>query len=91
MIPLNGSQIDDYADASGVPLLRADGFDACVVGVTDDGQKLVYSTRRIVETLCDRDGMTEDEALDFFCFNIQGAYLGPHTPVYLDDYSDGEP
>jgi hypothetical protein len=31
----------------------------------------------------ERDGMTEEEAIEFFEFNVVGAYVGGGTPVYV--------
>jgi hypothetical protein len=31
-----------------------------------------------------RQGMSEDEAEEFFSFNIEGCYSGDQTPAYLD-------
>jgi hypothetical protein len=31
----------------------------------------------------ERDGMERDEAEEFFDFNIEGAYVGPETPVFI--------
>jgi hypothetical protein len=31
----------------------------------------------------DRDGMDYDEAQEFFEFNVVGAYVGAHTPIYV--------
>jgi hypothetical protein len=30
------------------------------------------------------DGMTESEAIDFYYYNIVGAYVGEHTPCYAE-------
>jgi hypothetical protein len=30
-----------------------------------------------------RDGMTPEEAQEYFEFNIQGAYVGESTPIYV--------
>jgi hypothetical protein len=30
-----------------------------------------------------RDGMTHEEAIEFFDFNIAGAYVGEYTPIYM--------
>jgi hypothetical protein len=37
----------------------------------------------IIETLKERDGMSYDDAVEFFGFNIEGAYVGEFTPIYL--------
>lgn len=33
-----------------------------------------------------RDGMTYEEALEYFDFNIQCAWLGEFTPIYISTY-----
>lgn len=65
-------------------LLFADGFDDAILGVAERiGMEPVvaYSTPKIIEILL-RD-MTEDEANDYFEFNILGAYMGERTPVFI--------
>ena len=32
-----------------------------------------------------RDGMTEEEAQEYFDFNVEGAYMGEKTPIWVDD------
>lgn len=62
--------------------LFADGFDESIMGYSSDG-KVVYSVDMIVGTLVNRDGMTPDEAIDYFNFNMECAYLGEYTPIYM--------
>ena len=65
-------------------LLFADGFDDAILGVAERiGMEAVvaYSTPKIIEILA-RD-MTEDEAVEYFEFNILGAYVGERTPVFI--------
>ena len=45
--------------------------------------RLVYSIRGIIE--CLMADMSEEEALEFFDFNIGSAYVGEKTPIYVDD------
>jgi hypothetical protein len=66
-------------------LLTADGLDDAVIGVASDNSKVVYSADKVIGILKDRDGMTDDEALDFFEYNIAGAYVGPSTPLFVWD------
>lgn len=65
-------------------LLFADGFDEAILGVAERiGMEAVvaYSTPKIIEILaCE---MTEDEAVEYFEFNILGAYVGERTPVFI--------
>ena len=36
--------------------------------------------------MTDRDGMSPDEALEFFHFNILGSYNGDGMPSFLNDH-----
>lgn len=82
MIPIEPHNIDKVAEDTGVPLVRLNGLDSCVLGVTADGQRLVYSAPRIIDLLMRRDNMDLEDAEDFFGFNIECLYAGPHTPTY---------
>ena len=66
-------------------LLTADGLDDAVIGVASDKSKVVYSADKVIGILKDRAGMTDDEALVFFEYNIAGAYVGPSTPLFVWD------
>jgi hypothetical protein len=44
---------------------------------------LVYDAEKIRDLLMKRDGMTMEEAREYIEFNIEGAYVGPHTPIIL--------
>ena len=67
-------------------VLTADGLDFALVGVADvhDGRVAIYDTDKVIELLMTRDGMDHDEAVEFFDFNIAGAYVGPGTPIFMD-------
>ncbi len=60
----------------------SDGFDNAIYGYSTDG-RVIYSAYEIIGTLMNRDGMTEEEATEFFDFNIAGAYYGEYTPIYM--------
>lgn len=62
-------------------LLIADGYDDAIVGVSSK-EILVYSINKIVEILM-AEGMTDEEALAFFEYNIEGSYVGEKTPIYM--------
>ena len=48
---------------------------------------VAYSTKAILESLMD-DGMSLEDAQEYFEFNIKGAWVGPATPVYVQDELD---
>jgi len=66
-------------------VLDPEYFDAAIIGVvTRIGLEAVcYSTDRIIDILIEKDGMTEEEAIEHFDYNIAGSYVGEHTPVFL--------
>lgn len=63
-------------------LVVFDGFDDAIVGVVDKG--VVYDTAKCLRILMDRDGMEEDEAVEWLEFNMAGLYAGEKTPVFMD-------
>ena len=63
--------------------LRADGFYQAIIGNEYHTNRVVYSIERMLQILIDRDGMSMEEAIEFFDFNIGGAYVGEMTPVYV--------
>ncbi len=65
--------------------LFADGFDDCIIGIgrSFDTYKVVYDTGKVLDKLCE-SGMTEDEAREFYEFNIVGSYVGEGTPVFIE-------
>ncbi len=71
-------------------LLYADGFDDCILGMTfrDSTPVVLYSSSRIIQSLS--KDMPEEEAIEYFEFNINGAYVGERTPMYVEtlDYND---
>ena len=44
---------------------------------------LVYDAEKIRDLLMKRDGMTMEEAREYIEFNIEGAYMGPHTAIVV--------
>ena len=80
---MSAFQIDEY------PLhpeaRTADGYDEAIIGIaprTFGGDPVVvYSADKIIDILARE--MTVEEAEEFFSFNIEGAYVGPGTPIYV--------
>ena len=63
--------------------LRADGFNEAIIGNEYHGGLVVYSIEKILKILIIRDGMDMDEAIEYFDFNIAGAYVGEMTPIFI--------
>lgn len=62
-------------------MLTADGFDSCLIGKDTKG-RAVYDADAMIQTLMVRDDMAQEDAEEFFWFNIDGAYVGEDTPIY---------
>jgi hypothetical protein len=54
--------------------LIADGFDEAIIGVDTKSERLIYSVSKCLTILC-RD-MSEEDALEYFEYNVSGAYKG---------------
>jgi hypothetical protein len=70
----------------GLLFLSEREFDAAILGVAERiGMDAIvaYDTAKIIEILCERHGMEDEEAAEYFEFNIAGAYVGERTPVFV--------
>ena len=66
--------------------LLADGLDEAIIGMAERinlGPVVAYDVEKILKIFMERDGMEFDEALEFFEFNIKGAWMGEFTPIYI--------
>jgi len=75
-------QVAEYNEEA----LLADGFEKALIGVAERinlGPVAAYDVEKILGILMERDGMEYSEALEFFEFNIKGAWMGEFTPVYI--------
>ena len=57
-----------------------------VIGVDYNTCKLIFSVRKSIEFLMERDGMSYDEAKEYVLYNYIGA-RGEDEPIWLDDDS----
>lgn len=73
--------IEHYHDET---FLKADNFDEAIIGVDENTMRLIYSIKKCIEILC--DDMSEEEALEYFQYNVSGAYFGEKTPIWCQDY-----
>lgn len=63
----------------------ADGFDEAILGVDSSNERVIYSYKKCLEILMERDDMSKDEAIEFFAFNVIGSFMGEKTPIYCFD------
>ncbi len=73
-------------------IVCAEGFDDCILGLAEGASipmLAVYDTNKVIIKLS--EDMTEEEAREFFEFNIVSAYVGERTPVFLTRlFDDGQ-
>ena len=74
--------MDNYPDDN---FLIADGFNNAVIGVDEQSMRLVYSVSKCITILIEEQGMTEEDAFEYFSFNVSGAYVGELTPIWCND------
>lgn len=65
-------------------ILKADGFDDAVIGIELGTMRLIYSVTRCLEILI-LEGMSMEDAIDHFEFNVRGSYVGEKTPIWCED------
>jgi hypothetical protein len=67
-------------------LLDPSSFDKAIVGVIHDFNRtaVCYSEKKVIEILME-DGMDYDDAIEYYQFNILGAWMGEWTPMYLEE------
>jgi len=65
-------------------ILLADGFEEALIGYAEIFNRTIalYDREKCIEILVARDGMTHDDALEYFNFNVTGAYVGEKTPGF---------
>jgi hypothetical protein len=73
--------LENYPDDS---FLTADGFEEAIIGVDEESMRLVYSVSKCIDILIDQ-GMTEEDAMEHFSFNVAGSYVGEQTPIWCND------
>ena len=63
--------------------IKLDGFDEAIIGVEELNMRLIYSVLECIKILCRE--MNEEDAYDYFYYNIAGGYIGEKTPILCDD------
>jgi hypothetical protein len=66
-------------------VLLADGFDDAFVGIGRQfGRPIaVYDRSRCIDIL--QEDMSEEEAEEYFQYNVELAWVGENTPIFLEN------
>jgi hypothetical protein len=66
-------------------MLFADGFDEALIGYIElaGGHNVaLYNRDKCIQILMDDQDMSDEEAIEYFDYNVVGAYMGPNTPAF---------
>lgn len=64
-----------------IDFLVADGFDKAMIGFCSTSFRLIYSIEKCIEILM--KDMDYTDATEYFSFNVQSAYVGEKTPIWM--------
>lgn len=64
-------------------ILKADGLDDAIIGIDWNNMRLIYSVKKCIDILA--EDMSEEEAIEYFEYNIGSAYVGEKTPIWCFD------
>lgn len=74
----------DYINENAEGAVVLTGFDDCIIGVVSEfgnGNRVLYSKEKIIKSLM--KDMDEEEANEYFDYNIIGGHFGEQNPVFL--------
>lgn len=75
------SILETYPEES---FIKADGFDNAIIGLEEPSLRLIYSVKKVLAILIE-EGMSEEDALEHFFYNVSGSYVGDFTPIWCED------
>ena len=68
-------------------VLIADGFDKAIMGIVErSGMNpvVLYNKNKCIDIMIKRDKMTEEEAIEFYYYNVVGSHMGEYTPCFAE-------
>ena len=78
---INEYDLEEYCDGA----VMLTGLEDAIIGIVEDfsGARILYSKEKIIQILQERDSMTEEEAEEYYGFNILGLHAGDQNAVFL--------
>ena len=86
-------KVADWMALYNMEALLADGFEDAFVGMCEVSGRpplATYDKDKCIEILVNRDGMTDEEAVEFFELNVAGSWVGENTPIYLTLWNESQ-
>lgn len=78
------NKIEKFCNECEIEVLFCDGYDEAIIGLGRcfNQFKVVYDKLKVIDIL--KKSMTQEQAEEFFEFNIVGAYVGEATPIFIE-------
>ena len=73
-------------------VLKVEGFDEAIIGLcrkAGHDDCLLYDEDKVINLLMG-DGMSYDEAIEYYEYNIAGAFMGDGTPAFFFKATESE-
>ena len=69
-------------------VLKMNGFEHCIVGLAEMGSSkfFIYDKNKVISELIGED-MSEQDAIEYYEFNILGGYVGSSTPAFIISFA----
>lgn len=83
----NNMNLREIISENNPDAMLLDGFDDALIGMSEC-HRAVYSIEAIIRVLMLENDMTEEDAWDYYGYNIACAYVGEFTPLYVYIYTD---
>ncbi|QDP42971.1 hypothetical protein HWC53_gp118 [Bacillus phage vB_BmeM-Goe8] len=81
---MSGEELRDTVAEANEEMLFANGFDDAIIGYIQRAGGVpvaLYDTSLCIAILV-KEGMSEEDALEHFDYNVVGSYVGENTPVF---------
>ena len=79
-------QIEELIEDTEETVVFWDNFDDAIIGIDTQNYRVIYSYGLCLEIL--KRDMSKEDAIEYFDFNVRGAYIGEKTPIICDDFPD---
>lgn len=76
--------LDKILECVDEDILIANGFDSAIIGIDESSMRLIYSVKKCIHILT--EDMSEEDAIEYFDYNVKGSYVGEKTPIWCMDY-----
>lgn len=84
--------IEDWCEqhAPDESILLADGFEGAFMGLgysAGDQICACYDIEQCIRIIMLQDQLSYEDAADYFAINVQDAYVGDQTPIFIDRFA----